>query len=296
MKTLRSVERQRFRDFETIVVIDSGTDDTADRLVDFPWVRVLEASAGGPGGARNVGIFAATGEYIAFLDDDDLWFPWTLDTYADIIRRLDYPAILSATGVGSRIPEDILLSEKRAICYSHKDYLSYMNNPHRPGWILVSSICLRRDFLIEVGGFDASYSSHEDEALWLRLGTAPGYVRVVEPQCCIYREHDSLATNTRIRFENIIRMIGAEEGGEFPGGPERRWERRKVIAGLGRHLARLALQTGFGREGWGLYKRLVAWNIRLGRWLFLIAYPALALRSAQRERALPAGGMGRRQV
>lgn len=76
--TLRSVQRQTMTDFEVLLVDDHGQDDSMSvakaTIGDDPRFRSLETPINsGPGVARNVGIKAAQGEYIAFLDSDDLW-------------------------------------------------------------------------------------------------------------------------------------------------------------------------------------------------------------------------------
>src|SRR6185436_5574152 len=75
-EALQSVQAIAGPDLELeILVCDNGsTDDTADVARSFG-ARVLQATTPGPSATRNVGIRAATGEFLAFLDDDDLWLP-----------------------------------------------------------------------------------------------------------------------------------------------------------------------------------------------------------------------------
>lgn len=75
--TLDTLWQQSCRDFEVIVVDDGSTDDTAQLLasVDDPRLRVITQPNGGPARARNTGLDAASGHYIAWLDSDDRWFP-----------------------------------------------------------------------------------------------------------------------------------------------------------------------------------------------------------------------------
>ena len=75
-EALASVQAQTYRDFEIVVVDDGGTDGTAAALAEWREVKVLRHSRRrGVSAARNTGINAARGQWLAFLDSDDLWLP-----------------------------------------------------------------------------------------------------------------------------------------------------------------------------------------------------------------------------
>ncbi len=79
---IQSVIDQTFSDFELIIVDDQSTDNTKEMVCSFCDERIkyfLNDHVKGPGGARNSGIFRAKGEWIAFLDSDDIWLPKKLD-------------------------------------------------------------------------------------------------------------------------------------------------------------------------------------------------------------------------
>jgi GT2 family glycosyltransferase len=86
-RTLTSVYAQTYRPLEVIVVDDGSSDDTCDIIRnDFPQVRLIcQENSGIPAVPRNVGIGAATGEYIAFLDHDDEWLPEKIATQVGIM-------------------------------------------------------------------------------------------------------------------------------------------------------------------------------------------------------------------
>src|SRR4051812_26727252 len=81
-RTLRSALAQENVDLEVIVVDDGSTDGTAAdiRTIKDPRLQVVERENRGTAGARNAGIAVAQGEWVAFLDDDDLWAPHKLAT------------------------------------------------------------------------------------------------------------------------------------------------------------------------------------------------------------------------
>jgi glycosyltransferase involved in cell wall biosynthesis len=91
-KALVSVGAQDLSDSEVIVVDDGSTDETEKvvRNCEFK-IRFERQARKGPGAARNLGWSLASGDYIAFLDSDDVWFPWTLQTYRNCISRYSDP-------------------------------------------------------------------------------------------------------------------------------------------------------------------------------------------------------------
>lgn len=86
VETLQSVFSQSFQDYEVIVVDDGSTDHTLALARSFePRIRVLSQANCGPAAARNLGFAHARGEYLAWLDSDDLWMPDMLQTQVDYL-------------------------------------------------------------------------------------------------------------------------------------------------------------------------------------------------------------------
>jgi glycosyltransferase involved in cell wall biosynthesis len=88
---IESVLAQDFADHEVIVVDDGSTDDTCDLLTPYAnTVRVIRTANQGPALARNVGMQAACGDYIAYLDSDDLYYPYKLGLQVALLDALPH--------------------------------------------------------------------------------------------------------------------------------------------------------------------------------------------------------------
>ena len=171
--TLQSVLAQTYTDYEVVIVDDGSTDNSAQVVEEFisaypqplpkgKGVRLVRKANGGVSSARNAGILAAKGEYIAFLDGDDLWHPEYLETLHRLI--LDYPdAALYGIGCttmnGDKIPENVALSTERG------EVNDLWNN--YPGYWTGSSSSRAR--LLEIGLFDTRMTHGEDIDMWWRL-------------------------------------------------------------------------------------------------------------------------------
>lgn len=88
-KTLESVKKQRFKDYEVIVVDDGSTDRSLEEAEKMKCenISIIRQQNQGVSVARNTGILHAQGEYIAFLDADDEWEPWYLETIYHLTER-----------------------------------------------------------------------------------------------------------------------------------------------------------------------------------------------------------------
>jgi glycosyltransferase involved in cell wall biosynthesis len=157
-------------DLEVVVVDDGSTDATAEGLagIDDPRLRVVRHErARGVAQARNAGIVAARGEWIALLDDDDLWAPWKLRAQLDAAAAEG--AVFAYGGAAA-------LDEDRTWVYSLP--------PADPGtlervllqrnvlWGGCSNVLVRADVVRRLGGFDERLFQLTDWDLWIRLSQA----------------------------------------------------------------------------------------------------------------------------
>ncbi len=162
---IASVRSQRWPDLEIIVVDDGSIDDTGRVLEELagPELRVIRQGNAGPAAARNTGIEAARGEWIAFLDADDLWLPGKLCDQFDELHR--YPsASFSYSDVLLRFPDG---SHSELKC--RKLELPLLLELIWGNLFGTPTVLVRRDCFETVGFFDTSLRTGEDWDMWLRL-------------------------------------------------------------------------------------------------------------------------------
>lgn len=277
---LESVFAQTEPAFEIIVADDGSTDDTPDVLRKYEGrVKVLTQRNAGPSAARNLGIAAATGDYIAFLDSDDLWFPWTLALYREVIEPHAQPAMVEGahlefdTEQGPPNPADSSSQVSRLNSQLSPDYLA---SPRVTLW--PSGTAIRADVLKAAGGFTPHAFNAEDCDLWLRLGTERGFVHIAQPPVFAYRRHPASAVASLAKsVEGIMAMIECERRGGYPGGDARRHDRLRVLTTHTRPLSVSCARRGLPRGALTIYWRTFGWNLRLLRLRYLIALPCLTL-------------------
>jgi GT2 family glycosyltransferase len=166
-EAVASVLGQTWSDLELIVVDDGSADGTAEALsarFDDPRLHVLRQENRGVSAARNRGVDAATGEWVAFLDSDDTWLPPKLERQLRMLAaHPEAPACYT-----------------EEIWYRHGRWANPRTvHAKHSGWIFPnclplciispSSILLRRSLFETLGGFDESLPACEDYDLWLRL-------------------------------------------------------------------------------------------------------------------------------
>lgn len=208
-RTLRSAAAQTYSALEIIVVDDGSTDTTHEialRAADADArVRVIRVANGGVARARNIGIEHSRGDYVAFLDADDIWHPTKIALQVATLEAAD---------------------ASWAACYSlirpiDTDDVVRLPGPnrHRSGYILAqhlfarfigngSNLLVRRSAAVAVGGFDPSYADSGIggcEDLDFELKLAARYRIAVVPQFLVgYRQYAGNMSSDHLRMSRAI--------------------------------------------------------------------------------------------
>ena len=166
--TLASVLAQSVKDYE-LIVVDDGSRDGGDRIVESAQdsrVRLVRQANAGVSVARNIGIEAARGEWIALIDADDLWAPDHLAGLVEAARQHEIVAVFSNFRLQSRAFRPSIdpgLAAQRVDDY-FAFALSHGGYPLSP-----SAVLIRRDQLVAAGLFAIGVWMGEDIDLWCRL-------------------------------------------------------------------------------------------------------------------------------
>ncbi len=192
-EAVESALAQRDVAMEVIVVDDGSTDDTALRLSAYQnRIQSIRQENQGLSAARNAGIQASRGDWIAFLDADDLWHP--LKTFVQI-----HAAVRARSGVcviGSLSARELpaVLDPQPAVEPLDVRTL-LLKTRFGPSGAIVKRECLEK-----IGGFDVQLGPASDRDLWLRLAAEFPTVRVLSP-CWWYREHAGQMSKNASKME-----------------------------------------------------------------------------------------------
>jgi glycosyltransferase involved in cell wall biosynthesis len=219
-ETLKSVLAQTYQNFEVIIVDDGATDRSLEicQRFDDPRIKIIHQKNRGLAGARNTGIRHATGDYIGFLDADDIWLPNKVEKHVNHLNQsshvgisFSYSAFIDGDGKYTgiyQIPRKIRnITPGYALC----------RNPIGNG----SSAIIRRETLeaikfqdnqqglVEDCYFDESFQRAEDLECWVRIVTHTHWQQEGIPEVLtLYRIISSgLSANAMKQFEAIEQVI-----------------------------------------------------------------------------------------
>ena len=263
-----SVLRQTHPVTEIIVVDDGSIDATRDIVATYPEVIRVGQNHLGPSAARNKGVREARGQWIAFLDSDDLWHPQKIEK--QILALAAYPAaafcfstltsfhmesgtpLLNDTYVPSRLREWInrRVTKEGWACGDVYRLLLETNCVH------TSSVLARRAALIDAGLFDETLVHGEDHDLWLRLARRWPAV-FLKDEISQYRIHSESISGELLGREDLFYrssiQILSRHHSQFPS-----FSAAKALASAHNQYAVFQIK----RQRWSEARRLAAKGLR----------------------------------
>lgn len=205
LETIKSVQQQTFSDFELIVINDGSTDRTLELVnaITDSRLKVFSYSNGGLPTARNRGITHATGEFIAFLDADDLWTPDKLELQLTTLKQhpeagvaYSWNYFMDEQGKSFHASEPIFFEGNIYAPLLLNNFLANGSNP-----------LIRRRAIDSVGEFDATLASCEDWDFYLRLAARWSFVVVPKPQILYRLSSSSMSSKIEIMEKSKLTVL-----------------------------------------------------------------------------------------
>lgn len=234
--TLDSVFAQTWRDWDLVIADDGSEEETRDYLrglSDQSRAQVIWLEHRGiPAVVRNAALRVAKGDYVAFLDSDDLWAPRKLELQMASLR--ERPACRwSYTGFTHIDQQAEVIPGQRARRWRPVEGEIFEQTVTTVAAIRTPTVVAARSLLAQVGGFDETLRSCEDYDLWMRLALQSPVALVDEPLVQVRRHESNYSLDWAIAFEGRDRSLKKLQNGVDPRHRELlRRERAKNGAGL----------------------------------------------------------------
>lgn len=210
---------------DVIVVDDGSTDGTGEAVARLAAtsrgarIRLVSQANAGASAARNRGVAEAEGEWIAFLDSDDIWLPWAVGLIEQALQAADAASLVFWRVESFRDPATLPTVQPGAARFeTAESYLDFYARRLLPIYGSCN-VAVRRAHFAEVGGFDTAIRSAEDQDLFLRLSRLGRVLAVLAPP--LMGNHsgsvDSLSRSYAAVADGIIRILGKRRAGAYDG-------------------------------------------------------------------------------
>lgn len=207
-QAIESVLAQTFTDYEIIVVNDGSTDNTAQVLAGYgDCLQVITQANAGLSAARNSGLKAAQGEFIAFLDADDLWYPHMLATTVAHLQQ--NPEIDLVCGAWDLIDESgqMFRPANKPSNLRARVRADLLRALATGNLFLVHALLIRKKCFACCGDFDTTLKAVEDWDLWTRMAIHGHKVDMIDAPVARYRRHRANMSLDVQRMEQASRQV-----------------------------------------------------------------------------------------
>lgn len=207
--SIQSVLKQTITDFEIVIVDDGSTDCTGEivKSIDDQRIRYIKQENAGVSVARNTGIKVSKGEFVCFLDADDLWYADHLETLSKMIE--EYPQCgVYLTGCAILDNAENIEETTKKILSSFNEESIFSDNViaiiQKYGYFFnTNSVCCRKSVFDKVGYFVPGIRNGEDDDMWYRIFVYFS-AAITKHTTNLYRRNNSGATNQRYFVEDWI--------------------------------------------------------------------------------------------
>jgi glycosyltransferase involved in cell wall biosynthesis len=234
--TINSILKQTFTDFEVIIINDGSTDNTLEVIdqIRDPRIQVFSYENGGLPEARNRGIDRATGEFITFIDADDLWTPDKLERQVDSLQQnpeagLAYSWTCFMDSEGKSFSKDFPYNVEGNV-YPRLLVGNFITSG--------SNVMLRASAIESVGRFDRNLKSIEDWDYWLRVAAQWPFVLVPQYQILYRQSATSMASKIDV-MEKYSLIVIDRAFAKAP--PELQFLKPHTLANTYQYLARICV-------------------------------------------------------
>lgn len=216
-KTIDSVIAQTYNNRELILVNDGSTDKTGEIMESYKEryenIKVIHKPNSGVSDSRNTGLMAANGEFVAFLDSDDVWQENNLALKINALKEKDLDGVYSACAIIDENSQQTGKTKSGSAAVSLDDMLSWKAN-----YITIpSGIVFRKKTMDTIGGFDVHLSNNADQELLMRFLAAGKKLGYISESTWFYRRHSgNMSANIPVMEKDTLRVYElADQKGLF---------------------------------------------------------------------------------
>lgn len=229
--TIRSVLNQSFRDFELIIVDDGSKDDSYKNVqkIKSEKIHLIHQDNQGVAVARNTGVNQAQGEYVAFLDADDYWYPnylETIDALIDLFSESDIFVTSYRIVMGNnKYHFSAHLSDEPTLLPSY--WITY-KNAYDTVW--TSATVIRKEAIIKAGMFTPGEKIGQDLDLWARVAKNNPLVAYSPEICVDYNRDAEQNARTRVKIaypKAFLSVLSEEMKNDHWTNEDKRWMESK---------------------------------------------------------------------
>ncbi|MGB6298578.1 MAG: glycosyltransferase [Rivularia sp. (in: cyanobacteria)] len=238
-ETINSILNQTFQNIELIIVDDGSKDKTLEIIekISDSRIKIFSYANAGLSASRNRGISQAKGEYISFIDADDLWTPDKLQAQWQALQENPQAAVAySWTDYIDESSKFFKLGRRIKVngdAFSKLLLFNFLENGSNP------LICQKA--LEKVGGFDESLTAAEDKDMWLRLAANYEFVCVEKPQILYRTSTTSMSTNLKRQEVASLKVI--ERGFSYPKAEKLQDLKKQSLSYLYQYLTFKAIEA-----------------------------------------------------